>query len=145
MTGTPELTGLAKLEQMEAPERVRKAAIKSAEAMAAALDLGNRVAEMEARFEKFVLEEHLPLLDRLDAIERRLMARNKSSSTKRDMTDEDAKEVLIGVYKDMSHKTAEGASNLTYAQVYSCRLEYTFKHVHKELRQAGWKNPWAKK
>ena len=53
--------------------------------------------------------------------------------------------VLIGDQKDEGHKEAGEAIGLTYAQVYSCRLMYTFKHVHKELRDSGWKNPWAQK
>jgi hypothetical protein len=60
------------------------------------------------------------------------------------MTDKDALNVLTGEYSDWNHKNAGDALGLTYAQVYSCRLEYTFKHVHKSLRDGGWKNPWAK-
>jgi len=74
-------------------------------------------------------------------------ARNKSAPEIRNMTDADARRVMDGDLKGESHRDAAEKIGLTYAQVYSCRLEYTFKHVHKELRDTveGWKNPWAKK
>lgn len=71
-------------------------------------------------------------------------ARNKSAPVKKHMTDDDARRVLDGDLADLQHKEAAERAGLTYAQVYSCRGEYTFKHVHKVLRDAGWKNPWAK-
>jgi hypothetical protein len=70
--------------------------------------------------------------------------RNKSAPTKRNMTDADALSVLTGDYKGMPHKDAAEKIGLTYAQVYSARLEFTFKHVHKTLREEKWENPWAK-
>lgn len=83
---------------------------------------------------------------RIETLEKLVLARNASAPTKRNMTDEDALKVLIGDLKDFSHKDAAEKAGLTYAQVYSCRLEFTFKHVHKELRdnRTDWKNPWAK-
>lgn len=74
----------------------------------------------------------------------KIEGRNKSAPTKRNMTDADAKAVLNGDYKELGHKEAAEKIGLTYAQVYSCRLEFTFKHVHKELRDAGWKNTFVK-
>ena len=76
-------------------------------------------------------------------------ARNASAPTKRNMTDDDAIAVLTGDFKGLGHKEAAEKIGLTYAHVYSCRLEYTFKHVHKRLRDHGvnnqpWKNPWAR-
>lgn len=70
--------------------------------------------------------------------------RNRSAPTKRNMRDEDALEVLTGVYKDLDHKQAAAAIGLTYAQVYSCRMGFTFKHVHKTLRTAGITLPWKR-
>jgi len=69
---------------------------------------------------------------------------NKSAPVKRNMTDADALRCLTGDAKDLAHKDAGEFLGLTYAQVYSCRLEFTFKHVHKDLRDAKWVNPWAK-
>ena len=61
-----------------------------------------------------------------------------------EMTDDHARRVLNGDLKDKSHKDAAAALNLTYGQVYSARLEFTFKKIHKDLKASGWKNPWVK-
>lgn len=57
---------------------------------------------------------------------------------------EHALRVLDGDLKDKKHKEAAETLGLTYGQIYSCRLEYTFKDVHKELKSKGYTNPWAK-
>lgn len=90
-------------------------------------------------------EEFDALLSRIEVLENLVGGRNKSSATVRNMTDRDALAVLTGEHKDKPHKVAAADANLTYAQVYSCRCEFTFKGVHKALRDSGWKNPWAKK
>lgn len=96
--------------------------------------------------------------DDLDPMERRVLAletevhrlsllvdgRNRSAPTKRNMRDEDALAVLTGIYKDLDHKQAAAAIGLTYAQVYSCRLGFTFKHVHKQLRDQKITLPWKR-
>lgn len=86
------------------------------------------------------------LTARIEKIETLVLARNASAATKRNMTDEDALRVLTGDLRELSHKEAAEKIALTYAQVYSCRLEFTFKHVHKDLRDnvKEWKNPWSK-
>jgi hypothetical protein len=90
--------------------------------------------------------EFKALTARIEVMEKFVLARNISAAMKRNMVDEDALRVLTGDVKDLSHKDAAEKIGLTYAQVYSCRLEFTFKHVHKHLRDEveGWKNPWAK-
>lgn len=93
--------------------------------------------------------EFRALTARIAQLETLVLARNSSAATKRNMTDEDAMRVLTGDVKDLSHKDAAEKIGLTYAQVYSCRLEFTFKHVHKDLRDKGvdnqpWKNNWVK-
>jgi len=86
------------------------------------------------------------LTARIEKLETLVLARNASAATKRNMTDEDALRVLTGDLRDVAHKEAAEKIGLTYAQVYSCRLEFTFKHVHKDLRDnvKEWKNPWSK-
>lgn len=96
-------------------------------------------------FQKFIDDDFVPLKAAFDELRPKVEGRNKSSSEKRDMTDQDARACLVGDFKTFNHKHAAAGLGLTYAQVYSCRLEYTFKHVHKELRDSGWKNPWDKK
>lgn len=62
----------------------------------------------------------------------------------KEMTKEHAASVLNGDLKDKKHKDAAEALGLTYGQVYSCRLGFTFKEVHKELAAKGFKNSWMK-
>jgi len=90
--------------------------------------------------------EFKALTARVDELGAMIEGRNKSAPTKRNMTDADAIRVLTGDLKEASHKEAGELAALTYAQVYSCRLEYTFKHVHKALKEADpeYKNKWAK-
>lgn len=61
-----------------------------------------------------------------------------------EMTKDHAIRILTGDLKDKKHKDAAEALGLTYGQVYSCRLEFTFKEVHKQLKSEGFKNPWVK-
>lgn len=81
---------------------------------------------------------------RVEEVETLVKGRNKSAPVKRNMTDEDAVRCATGDAKALDHREAAELISLTYAQVYSFRLGYTFKHVHKQLRDAGWKNPWEK-
>lgn len=70
---------------------------------------------------------------------------NKSTGkSEKEMTDDDARSVLTGECKDMKHNEAAKKLGLSYGQVYSCRLEYTFRHIHKEMADKGVKNGWKK-
>lgn len=68
----------------------------------------------------------------------------KRNEATREMTDEDAKRILTGDLANLKHKDAAARLGLSYGQIYSCRLEFTFKHIHKEMREAKIENPWAK-
>ncbi len=68
--------------------------------------------------------------------------RNEAS---REMTDDDARRILFGDLKDIKHKDVASQLNLSYGQIYSCRLEFTFKHIHKEMKAKSIENKWAKK
>lgn len=61
-----------------------------------------------------------------------------------EMTEEHARSVLYGDLADKSHKDAAAALGLSYGQVYSCRLKFTFKGVHKDMKDQGIKNRWVK-
>lgn len=68
-----------------------------------------------------------------------------TNSSQREMTDEDARRIMNGDLKDTKHKEAGEKLGLSYGQIYSCRLGFTFKHIHKELTSvAGYKNAWMK-
>lgn len=91
------------------------------EMVIAILELQQKVAELTAKLD---------------------VQRPKSESV--EMTKDHAMRILNGDLKDKKHKDAAEALGLTYGQVYSCRLEFTFKDVHKELKNSGFKNPWVK-
>jgi hypothetical protein len=84
----------------------------------------------------------LDLTKRIEALE---SAKPSANAAKVDMTDDHARRVLNGDLKDKSHKDAAAALGLSYGQVYSCRFGFTFKNVHKELADAGWKTPFVTK
>lgn len=68
-----------------------------------------------------------------------------TNASQREMTDDDARRILNGDLKDMKHKEVGEKLNLSYGQIYSCRLGYTFKAIHKELSQVqDYKNAWMK-
>jgi len=68
----------------------------------------------------------------------------KNTASGREMTDDDARRILTGDLSSVKHKDAAEKLGLTYGQVYSCRLEFTFKNIHKEMKDAGKTNPWKK-
>lgn len=72
------------------------------------------------------------------------VSKSRGTASTREMTDEDARRVLNGDLKGVSHKAAAEALGLSYGQVYSCRGEYTFKHILKALKAEGFKNPFVK-
>ena len=68
----------------------------------------------------------------------------KRNEAQREMTDDDARRILFGDLEDAKHKDAAGQLGLSYGQVYSCRLEHTFKHIHKHMRENNIANRWVK-
>lgn len=66
------------------------------------------------------------------------------NTSQREMTDDDAKRILTGDLAKVKHKDAASTLGLSYGQVYSCRLEFTFKNVHKAMKDAKIANPWVK-
>jgi hypothetical protein len=66
------------------------------------------------------------------------------NEAQREMTDDDARRILTGDLADKKHKDAASMLNLSYGQIYSCRLEFTFKHIHKAMKDSGTPNPFKK-
>lgn len=71
-------------------------------------------------------------------------AAKSTAKSEKEMTDDHARSVLTGEFKDLKHNEAAKKLGLSYGQVYSCRGEYTFRHIHKEMTEKGIKNPWKK-
>lgn len=60
-------------------------------------------------------------------------ARDRGPKSDRDMTEADARAIMLGEYKDASHKVAAEKLGLSYGQVYSARKGFTFKGIYKEM------------
>lgn len=58
--------------------------------------------------------------------------RDRGPKSQHSMNDDHAEAVCYGEDKDLSHKDAAKKHGLSYAQVYSARGHYTFKHIHKK-------------
>lgn len=87
------------------------------------------------------LESNAKLADVIAKINELVDAHNNASAprdrgpkSERTMTDEDARRVISGDLKDVSHKAAAEALNLSYGQIYSARKGFTFKPIHKEVQ-----------
>lgn len=86
-----------------------------------------------------VLNKNAKLVDVIAKVNELIESHNKLTDRRgpksdREMTDDDAKRIMAG--GDMaseSHKSAAEKLGLSYAQVYSCRKGFTFKHIHKAL------------
>lgn len=62
--------------------------------------------------------------------------RDRGPKSEKTMTDDDARRVISGDLKDVPHKDAATQLGLSYGQVYSARKGFTFKPIHKEIRDA---------
>jgi hypothetical protein len=88
-----------------------------------------------------MLKEGAKLNDVVVKMNELIAAVNKANDrrgpkSEREMTDQDARDILpTGVHAKLSHKDAAAKLGLSYAQVYSCRKEFTFKHIHKEITE----------
>lgn len=75
-----------------------------------------------------VIKAHNELIDAFNKLNDR-----RGPKSEREMTDDDARRIMIGDLKSLSHKEAGEKLNLSYAQIYSCRKCFTFKHIHREI------------
>ena len=88
-----------------------------------------------------ILDTKASLKDVIAKVNELVVAMNKANErrgpkSEREMTDEDARSILpLGEHAKLSHKDAAAKLGLSYAQVYSCRKEFTFKHIHKEVAE----------
>ena len=68
----------------------------------------------------------------------------KRNEATREMTDDDARRILTGDLASAKHKDAAAQLGLSYGQIYSCRLQFTFKHIHKQMKDSNIVNIWVK-
>lgn len=95
-------------------------------------------AELEAKVESLEALVN-SLTEKLVAIEveQKKIADRRGPKSDREMTDDDARRVMGGDMKSVPHKDAAEKLGLSYAQVYSARKGFTFKHIAKELIEAA--------
>lgn len=60
--------------------------------------------------------------------------RDRGPDSTREMTEDDARRILLGDMKDVAHKKAAEELGLSYGQIYSARKGFTFKGIYKEWR-----------
>ncbi|AAX84847.1 hypothetical protein [Xanthomonas phage Xp15] len=72
----------------------------------------------------------------IEALNAQSAPRDRGPKAERTMTEEDARKVIIGEMKDVPHKDAAEQLGLSYGQIYSARKGFTFKSIHKEVRDA---------
>jgi hypothetical protein len=63
--------------------------------------------------------------------------RDRGPKSENAMTEEHARQILLGDLKDQSHKFCAEKLKLSYGQVYSARNGYTFKNIYKEFRDSS--------
>ena len=62
--------------------------------------------------------------------------RDRGPDSQREMTEIDARMILLGELANASHKEAAERLGLSYGQIYSARKGFTFKGIYKEWRDA---------
>ena len=60
--------------------------------------------------------------------------RDRGPTSTREMTEDDARKIMIGEFKTLSHKECATNLGLSYGQVYSARGGYTFKEIYSEMK-----------
>ena len=103
------------------------------------------IAEIVESIEIAKLDENAKLKDviaKMNEIIERLNTtkvskeRDRGPDSTREMTEDDARRILLGDMKDVAHKKAAEELGLSYGQVYSARKGFTFKGIYKEWRDA---------
>ena len=78
-----------------------------------------------------IIERLNVLTTYLKGLEAKTEERSGPKST-RQMTEDDAKRILLGDLKDKSHGECATQLGLSYGQIYSARKGFTFKPIYKE-------------
>ena len=105
----------------------------------------NEIAEIIESIEIAKLDENAKLKEivaKLNEVIEKLnttkatKVRDRGPESERDMTEDDARRILLGDMKDVAHKKAAEELGLSYGQIYSARKGFTFKGIYKEWRDA---------
>lgn len=79
-----------------------------------------------------IVEELTEKVNSLEARLDEIKVRDRGPASTRNMTEEDARRIILGDLKDVPHKKAAEELGLSYGQVYSARGGYTFKNLQEE-------------
>ena len=105
----------------------------------------NEIVEIIESIEIAKLDENAKLKEIVAKLNEVIEKLNTTKATKvldrgpeseRDMTEDDARRILLGDMKDVAHKKAAEELGLSYGQIYSARKGFTFKGIYKEWRDA---------
>ena len=108
-------------------------------------EINSEIAEIIKNVELIKLDENAKLKDVIaklnEVIEvlnttKTAKVRDRGPDSERDMTEDDARRILLGDMKDVAHKKAAEELGLSYGQIYSARKGFTFKGIYKEWRDA---------
>jgi len=80
-----------------------------------------------------LVASHNELVEEVESLKASKASQPKSE---RQMTEDDARRILLGDMKDFSHKKAAEELNLSYGQIYSARKGFTFKTIYQEWNKA---------
>ncbi len=102
----------------------------------AATDLRVELLDLSAKLNMKAIAVKLnEVIEAINALEKPTSSRGPKS--KHEMTEKHAEMILSGEHKDLSHKDAAAALELSYGQVYSARNGYTFKAVYRKAQKAA--------
>ena len=99
------------------------------------------VNEVEAQIELLNLESKLTVknvAEKLNEIIEKINSlkvapvRNRGPKSTREMTEADARDMMIGEHRELSHNAVAKELGLSYGQVYSARKGFTFKSIYRE-------------
>lgn len=84
---------------------------------------------------KEIIEKMNEIIEKMNTT-KATKVRDRGPDSQREMTEDDARRILLGDMKDVAHKKAAEELGLSYGQVYSARKGFTFKGIYKEWRDA---------
>lgn len=80
---------------------------------------------------KAVAEKLNEIIEKVNTL-KNAPTRNRGPKSTREMTEQDARDMMIGDLKDLSHNAVAKELGLSYGQVYSARKGFTFKSIYRE-------------
>jgi hypothetical protein len=127
----------------QAQEQVNEQVQEQAQEQVQPLAPGSKLAQVLERLNAVTAATYA-LLQRVEALEQAQTSqpaatsiRDRGPTSTRDMSEEDARAIMLGAHASASHRKAAEALGLSYGQVYSARNGYTFKGVYAEAQAAA--------